>query len=222
MHLADSSFPTGGFAHSFGLEFAIDKKWVHDYHSLYSFTLDALEQTLVNTDALAVIKAAHVMQQKPDQGQAVKQLLYLNEELSSFRFSHESREASAQLGRSLLTMVGQVYSNPFYDYLNIFKNDENFIQQPLIWGVLAAQLELDATFIARTLLVATVRQWGQGALRIIPLGQVIVNRYIADVIGYMNTSLEMPGIDDSFSGINIGLDLAQAGHEKMAARYFRS
>ena len=58
--LADSAFPTGAFAHSWGLEWAVRAGWVTDAGSLAAWTRDALRFGIAPLDGRAVARAAAV------------------------------------------------------------------------------------------------------------------------------------------------------------------
>jgi urease accessory protein len=57
LQLADSAFPVGGFAHSAGLEAAMQSGWVRDGKSIESFCADAVRQA--GAFSLPFVVAAH-------------------------------------------------------------------------------------------------------------------------------------------------------------------
>ena len=110
--LADSAFPTGAFAHSWGLEWAVRAGWVTDAASLAAWTRDALRFGVAPLAGRAVARAAAVTDAdaasapgtESDAGgdSAARKLARLSDQVASFLPSREAREGEGQLGRSLL------------------------------------------------------------------------------------------------------------------------
>jgi urease accessory protein len=97
LQISDSSFPTGSFGHSQGLEYAILQGWVRERKSLYEWSKDCLIQTLFPLDGRSLWQAWGL-----GKANAVSELRALDLELVSFRPNFPQRQAGSQTGRSLL------------------------------------------------------------------------------------------------------------------------
>ncbi len=92
--LADSSLPTGGFAHSNGLEAARQAGEVRNRADLESWLIASLEQ--LTGSALPFVNVAHA---RPDE------LLSLDGTCEAFTSNHVANRASRAQGRALLSVV---------------------------------------------------------------------------------------------------------------------
>lgn len=107
--LADSAFPIGGQAHSFGLETLVADGQVSP-QTLDAFLDDYLDESAI-VDAwfcrqayqLASVQASELF---------TSDWLLLNQRFSAFRTARESRTASAALGRRFLALVQNLSSQP--------------------------------------------------------------------------------------------------------------
>jgi urease accessory protein len=86
LQLADSAFPTGGFAHSAGLEAAMQLGEVRDRAELLAFVEDALWQA--GASGLPLVRAAHAGEDG------------LDERCDRFLTSHVANRASRTQGRA--------------------------------------------------------------------------------------------------------------------------
>lgn len=96
--LADSAFPTGGFAHSHGLEAAWQHGEVRNRTELVSFIEAGLQQTGYAT--LPFVTAAY---DKPEQ------LVQFDELCDVFTTNHVANRASRAQGRALLLAVNRIF-----------------------------------------------------------------------------------------------------------------
>jgi urease accessory protein len=96
--LADSAFPTGGFAHSGGLEAAWQHGEVRNPAELSAFIEASLEQ--LGHGSLPFVMAAH------DEAESAEELDRL---CDCFFVNHVSNRASRLLGRSFLASSGRIF-----------------------------------------------------------------------------------------------------------------
>lgn len=225
--LADSAFPTGAFAHSWGLEWAIRHGWVTGAASLSAWIGDALRYGAAPLEGRAVVRAAQAAREGAAE-RLERRLTRLSDEVASFLPSGEARAAGGQLGRSLLTAAGAAFAglrdSPRYAAaLQAARGGAPRLQQPVAWGVVGAELELDAGALAQAYLLNTARQWTQVALRTVPIGQT---EALAVAGGLLDQISELArGVARTrrpLAAVTPGWDLAVLGHGQLEARYFRS
>jgi urease accessory protein len=109
--LADSAFPTGGFAHSHGLEAAWQHGEVRHAAELHAFLETSLWQ--MGRGILPFATAAH---DEPDQ------LIALDRLFDAFQSNHVAKRASRLQGRALMASARQIFAPlplklPFHGHL---------------------------------------------------------------------------------------------------------
>lgn len=225
--LADSAFPTGAFAHSWGLEWAIRRGWVTGAASLSDWIRDAARFGVAPLEGRAAARAWRAAGRAPEQGLA-RRLTRLSDEVASFLPSREARAAGGQLGRSLVAAAGAAFAglrgSPRYAAAQqAARGGEQRLQQPVAWGVLGAALNIGAAALVQAYLLAAVRQWTQVALRIVPIGQT---EALAVAGGLLSEITELArGVARTrrpLAAAAPGWELGVLGHGELAARYFRS
>jgi urease accessory protein len=98
LQLADSAFPTGGFAHSAGLEAAVHAREVTGAEGLRRFARDAIWQA--GWSALPLVRAAH--------GDPAS-LPAVDARADAFLVNHVANRASRTQGRALLSTATAVF-----------------------------------------------------------------------------------------------------------------
>ena len=96
--LADSAFPSGGFAHSAGLEAAMQAGEVEGARGLHRFAVEALWQA--GRGSLPLVTAAH-------RDRAA--LADLDERAETFLTNHVQRRASRAQGRAFLDTAARIF-----------------------------------------------------------------------------------------------------------------
>ena len=249
--LADSAFPTGAFAHSWGLEWAVRNGSATDAASLAAWIGDAVRYGVAPLEGRAVARARLLTRQhragerspspttaraatdaRRDPAQAqqrvARRLARLSDEVASFLPSREARAAGGQLGRSLLSAAGAAFaglrrSSSYRAVVETTRASEQRLQHPVAWGFLGGALDLAGEALVQAYLLNTVRQWTQVAMRTVPIGQTAA---LAVVGGLLDELAELAhgvvGTRRPLAAVTPGWDLAVLGHGELAARYFRS
>jgi len=101
LQLSDTFYPTGSYAHSFGLEGLVQDGLVRDRASLREFLLEQALPALAQTD-LIVAAAAWAAAGEPANLETIAQLCTLG---SALRGAREPREASDAIGRQRLDLL---------------------------------------------------------------------------------------------------------------------
>ncbi len=230
--LADSAFPTGAFAHSWGLEWAVRAGWVTDAASLAAWTRDALRFGVAPLAGRAVARAAAVTdagaEPAPGTESTARKLVRLSDEVASFQPSREAREGEAQLGRSLLRAAADALpslrQHPAYAAVTReAAGHDDRIQHPVAWGFVGGALGIDPGDLLQVFLLGTVRQWSQVAMRTVPVGQsdavAVVGALLEEVTGLARWIARRTR---PLASATPGWDAAVLGHGELQARYFRS
>ena len=108
LQFADGLFPTGGFAHSFGLETYVQDGRVRDRQSLEAFVAAHLEGSAGPADAVAAAIAVRLSARA-----AVDDWVALDLRLDAMKSVPEFRAASRQMGRQTLRIAAGLGADPF-------------------------------------------------------------------------------------------------------------
>jgi urease accessory protein len=103
--MADSFYPTGAYAHSFGLEGLVQEGCVRDRATLRTFLLEQVLPQLARTD-LAVAALAWAAAGEPPDWTRLRDICFLG---SAMRGAREPREASESIGRQRLELAALLH-----------------------------------------------------------------------------------------------------------------
>lgn len=242
LNLSDSGFPTGGFGHSAGLEYAVQAGWVNDAETLAAWARGVLGGSFFPLDLRAAVKAwvlegdhsrlqATTASVEQSLGMepltAVDRLLELNTELAAFRTSRTQRQAQAQIGRSFLRSVAAFYPETrpscAVQLARAAPDRGDAVQFSLAWGSVCRGLSIGLPEMAAALAFSCLRQMTMVAMRVVPLGQseafAVQTVLLAELRWPTDWVAEAAQDLSSFAP---GLDLAGLGMDNLARRYFRS
>jgi len=104
LQLSDSSLPTGGFAHSGGLESLVQQQQVVALADLRRFLRDAIWQT--GHFALPLVAAAH---------DDPSSLVRLDQRAEAFLSNHVANRASRTQGRAFLETCARIFPEALHD-----------------------------------------------------------------------------------------------------------
>jgi urease accessory protein len=221
LHIADSAYPTGSFAHSWGLEYAIHEGWVSNIDSLSDWCKDSLKYSFLPLEGRTSLKAWDFAKENN-----FAELFSLNDELVAFRASHNMRLTNAQMGRSFINITNTSYKDSRIEKLYdlVAQNGSLYcMQHPIAYGAILNFLSIPKDLLLKSLLFGVLKQWGQVAIRIIPLGQKEVHCFLACITDFLNELIteELKNYHDcDLQSICPGLDIAGMGHDSLKARYF--
>jgi urease accessory protein len=166
LQLTDSAFPTGAFAHSFGLETYIARGGVRTAAALEAFITNTLLHAVAPSDGVACVAAygAEAAWEEMVRG--------LDQRLTAMKTVSESRAASRALGRRFLRTVTQLYTVPrAANYLAAIEARTLDGHLSLAYGLVCRDLKLPL----QPALAAWFRHYGASSVsvgvRLIPLGQ---------------------------------------------------
>lgn len=213
MQLADSSFPSGGFTQSFGLETFIQRGDIKTRQELARFMQTFLYYTWRPTDLLAVKLAWKAAQQSD-----MKHLYLVDRRLNAMKLPSEGREGSMKMGRRLRQLLGEIDAN------YISKVDLPFGHQAVIWGHYGALARIELTSLLAAFAHMTAASLIANGVRAIPLGQTGGQQVLAQLQPLLNTCIlwTTTATEKDWGGSAPAFDWAGMAHERLYSRIFMS
>jgi urease accessory protein len=197
------AFPTGAFAYSHGLEWAIDTGTVRDAATLKAWIGDLLTRGSGWNDAVLFARCW-----EEDASQ-------LNELALALATSRERHLETSQLGRAFRIAAG-VFAPAVLD--------EEEIAYPIAAGSACAALGIDRGDALLAYLQGFAATLTSVAVRLVPIGQTAgleVLRDLAPVIADVAERAASAALDD-LGAITIAADIAAMKHETQRSRVFRT
>ena len=210
--LADSAFPTGAFAHSWGLEAAWQGGEVPDLRALRQFGLDALEQS--GRSVLPLLNAAHRDRAR---------LRELDEIADLFLVNPVANRASRAQGRAFSTTCSRVWPSPAVSAVDALVRQGAGHAGPSMGAMLAA-LDVPAESARLLCLYGTVRGVLAAAVRLGIAGSYDAQRLQHDMTAAMLAVADRSRALDERDLAQTAplIDLLQAAHDRLYSRLFQS
>jgi urease accessory protein len=174
--LLDSILPTGGFAHSFGLEAAIQARLVSGPEDLQTFVIHVLE----NTGSL-LLPFVYSATMSPD----LETWYKLDRTLNAMLTNEVGRKASIAQGSALMRVAAAVFSEiPALKSMRDASHGSGVVSfhHAPIFGLTCGLLGLDSTASQRAYLFITMRDVVSAATRLNlvgPLGAAVLQHRVA-------------------------------------------
>jgi urease accessory protein len=176
LHLADSAFPIGGLAHSFGLESLVTAEFLR-VRELPEFLQGFLEEA-------GFLEAVFCRQGFRLAGgheteQFARNWLALNERLSAMKPAREGRTGSGSLGRNLLAAVSGLGDHPLFgEALRVSKEAQGLIHQCMAFGLVCGALGFAEERAVLAFLHSCMASLVSACQRLLPLGQKAATRIL--------------------------------------------
>ena len=211
--LADSAFPAGGFAHSFGLEAAWQQGEV-DRASLPAFVEDVV--THAGHGALPFVTAAHL------QGE---QLSAIDERYDVFLRNPVANRASRVQGRAWLATVERAFLQPpVAAACQTIRANAPFRHHAPVVGATLRALGVGVDAAQRLYLFGVCRGTLSAAVRLGLAGPTAAQRLLAGAAAHVDRTLARSSaltIDEAAQAAPL-VDLWQAAHDRLYSRIFQS
>jgi len=215
----DSSFPTGAFAHSGGLETYTQRGSVRhtgDLRQLIAVKLDSA----AHTDLIVVHCAMDAYQ--TDNQAALRELDQL---CAASKPARETRDSSEKIGRRLLASVVNVHPDERLLAYRAEVERKTFIgHHAVVQGMICAALGIDAHAALLAFAYALAANQTAASLKLISIGQTQAQAILAAsgdaITRAVETALALT-LDD-FGSFTPGLDIHAVQHEHLFRRLFIS
>lgn len=217
LQLTDSFFPTGAFAHSFGLETYVQLELVNDPETFEIFLRSTLHHGLRNGDAVAIGLTYEATE--------IEEIIDLDARLTAMKVARESREGSIKIGKQFLRNAEILERNEMLDeYAKEVRSGVCAGHHAVAYGLVAAAAKIDLFSTVLGYLHTHVVGQVSAAVRLIPLkptdGQRIIHEICPDLTDIARFA-ERAGMDD-LGGFTPGLDIRSMQHERLYSRLFIS
>lgn len=214
--LGDGRLPSGGYAHSGGLEATVRCAGVTDAASLKSF----LEGRAVTAGYVAACFAAACCDSA--RSNDVERILLLDNELDTRMPSPATRDVSRSLGRQLLRAVSTIHEHPLLDHVT------GAVHQSTAYGVAAASFELVPRDAAALMIHESVAGPAAAALKVLSTDPFTVQGTVAQLIPLLDqladdAAAQCTAAVDELPSLGAPLlDIAAERHRGLEARIFAS
>ncbi|PWA84438.1 Urease accessory protein UreF [Artemisia annua] len=216
--LIDSILPTGGFAHSFGLEAAMQSRIVSHPEDLQTYVIHVLE----NTGSL-LLPFVYTATTSPDL-QTWQQLDMI---LDATLTNEISRKASVSQGSALMRVSSSVFveipSLKMMRSASLSNGDVRFHHAP-IFGLVCGLLGFDSETSQRAYMFITMRDIISAATRLNlvgPLGAAVLQHQVTFVAEELLKKWKNRGVDEACQTSPL-LDTVQGCHSYLFSRLFCS
>ena len=226
LQLVDSFFPTGAFAHSFGLETYVQCGLVSDQPSCEELLRNSLQEGIRNTDAIALALAyqlALAYKNAPDT--SIDRIADLDARLTALKLPRESRNASIQIGKQFLRNARQLVPHGAVDaYEQRIRSKHCAGHHAIAYGLIAAAAAIQLPIALLGYLHAYVVGQVSAAVRLIPIGategQLTIQALHPDLLEIAEFA-QNANLDD-LAAFTPGLDIRSMQHERLYSRLFIS
>ncbi len=210
--LADSAFPTGGFAHSAGLEAAWQHGEIGDTADLRQFLHSSVQQA--GRTMLPLVSAAH---------DAPTRLEELDELNDAFLLNAVANRASRVQGRALVSTMARIWPAQRLEQIRSRAMCGSAHVAPVAGAAFAA-IDLPLATVQQLMLFGVARGIVSAAVRLGIVGSYEGQRLQAECGGWLNEVLaRCAGLrEQDLAQTAPIIDLLQANHDRLYSRLFQS
>jgi urease accessory protein len=214
--LASPALPVGGFSYSEGLESAVDRAYVATESQAADWLVDQLHLTLARAD-LAVLTQAIAAWRCDD----IARLRELNDWMLQTRETHEMRQQTVQMGRSLLEWLRNHDSIAAAQLQACAVLEPSY---PIAFALAAASTQAGIRDSVLAYAFGWAENMMQSAIKSVPLGQSAGQRILARLAAEIPAAVAHAGTlpDSERQAFSPMLAILSSQHETQYSRLFRS
>jgi urease accessory protein len=220
LHLCDSLFPTGGYAHSDGLEAATASGLVNDAATFREWIDTLLHDSLANLDGPALLLAWEGFADR-----RWPELAALDDEVYAQRPSSTVRSASRAVGTRLLRTWSRLRPHPSIEAM-ISSDDQGRSRSwtlTVAFGAVCASAGITPHAALEGFIYTRLTAAASAAMRLMPLGQLEAHGIVAASLGEVpQVCRDIIARRDRPSSFTPLFDLAAMSHQYVGSRLFRS
>jgi urease accessory protein len=217
----DSAFPSGGYAHSTGLEGLIQMGVIENKEDLLEFTKSQLLPNLQYGD-LPVLR----LTQQAYREDKFDQISVLDELSWATKGTKELRLSSSRIGKQLYFLIGKIWeTDEEFQAQWIFSQSQlNYFQQGAVLGVFCGIKNVPTEVALTAYAFQLVQSWGQAAIKLLHLGPMQSQQYMAQAGEWIDGAVagSLTVTIDAIGTFSPAWDIASALHERANARLFIS
>jgi urease accessory protein len=214
--LTSGSFPSGAFAHSYGLETFIQAGLVCDVATFGEWLEVYLAHSAGSTDAAAVALI----------GRAVTDgdwdaVLRIDGLLTALKLAPEVRAASRSTGRATLRAAREVFPGPAIEnYANLVDDGQGPGNAAAVFACVAADLKIDPLVSVLTFLWSAASALTAVATRLVPLGGVAAQRHLHELRGAIHAAATRAAVlgEHELCASAVAQDIAALRHARLYSR----
>lgn len=216
----DSIFPSGTFAHSFGLEGLVELKLVDDLESFRTFLLRTVTPSLENFE----LPMLHFAYEAALDGR-IDRLLEFDARYAAMKAAQELRNASSGLGAQRLQMLLQLASQPLLQELESKRTAGLFhAHMPIIYGAQTAIFQTPLNAALLSYYYQNSAAFVSAAMKLMRLGQIAGQRLLTECLAGAGAAIARALLvrEEDAGWFSPLVDIASALHEKAYTRIFIS
>lgn len=218
--LTDSFFPSGAFAHSWGLETFVCNGLVGDVGSLEDFLSACLRGQVARSEAL-VVKLAFEAALRSDLSACVR----LDKRLYAMKTARECREGGRQIGRQVLRVVNTLRQGAVLgEFARIVEAGKAWGNHATVFGLVCHAMGISRQEAVQAFLYQTACGIVSAGVRLVPLGHMDGQRALEWTKPVMVEIAEEIGPlgEDAISTFAPGVEIRAMQHQFLYTRLFRS
>jgi urease accessory protein len=216
LQIANGNFPTGSFSHSYGLETLVQEGRITDAQSLTDVVHPWLRHGVATSDGGAVAVALRATNEHD-----FARLAEIDELLTALKLTRETREASIKIGCAFVRTASSAFDQEgMARYSRAIAEGWCVGHHATAFGVAAADAGVSGREAVAAFLHSALYGLVAVASRIVPLGQLDVQRILARSWGQIVECTEMAlGLElEDLSIPAAFLDIASMRHERLYSR----